>query len=253
MKAVRLGLVLLTVLACIAPAAVSAQAGDASAPMDDAARSARARELFTEGVSLAGESHYADAAVRFRQALALRDAPTIRYNLASTLFEERQFTEAHEIARALLAQTDLPDSVRGPTEALEQQIRAQGAFVTFDLPEGVTGEVQLDDAPVADPTVGSAVTPGRHTARAISDGVTVAIATFEIGSGLSREIELQPGGAEPGPSGPEGPLTEQWWFWTAIGGGVVLLAVAIGVGAGVADHDAHAPIAGNFAPGIISW
>lgn len=249
MKAVRLGIVLLALLASAVPAAVSAQSGGTG----DADAASRARALFAEGVELAGQAQYAEAAVRFRQALALRDAPTIRYNLASTLFEEHQYTEAHEIAAALLAQPDLPEAVRTPTAALELQIGAASALVTFDLPDGVTGDLQVDDVPVADPSVATALAPGRHTARVLSGGVRVGEATFEVGSGVRREIELAPAGPEAAPSGPEGPITEQWWFWTAIAGGVVLVGVAIGVGVGVADHDAHQPIAGNFTPGIISW
>lgn len=248
MKGAKLGLGLWMLLASAVPALASAQA-----PADDEARAAQARALFSEGVALAGESHYAEAAERFRAALALRDAPTIRYNLASTLYEEHQFTEAHDIASALLAQPDLPESVRTPTTALEQQIGSQAGFVTFDLPEGVVGDIQVDDVPVADPTRSTAVAAGRHQVRAVADGVTVAQASFEIGAGVRREIELEPGAPAPPPAGPEGPLTDQWWFWASIGGGVVVLAVVIGVAAGVADHDGHQPIAGNFSPGIISW
>jgi hypothetical protein len=245
MKAVRLRIVLLALLACALPCTASAQDEDAAT---------QARALFTEGVELAGQHQYADAAVRFRQALALRDAPTIRYNLASTLFEEHQFTEAHEIAQGLLAMPDLPESVRTATAALELQIGAAAGFVTFDLPEGVVGDVQVDDTPVADPSRSTAVAPGRHTVRAVTNGATVAEATFEVGSGVRREIELHPSsGEQHEPAGPEGPLTEQWWFWTAIAGGVVVLGVIIGVAAGVADHDAHQPISGNFSPGVISW
>jgi len=247
MKAVRLGLFLLALLASTAPSGAFAQGED------DAAR---ARQLFSEGVDLAGRSQYAEATVRFRQALALRDAPAIRYNLASTLFEQHQLTEAHEIALGLLALVDLPDSVRAPTTALELQIGAAAGFVTFDLPEGIRGDVQVDDVPVSDPTRAVAVAPGRHEVRAVADGATVAEAMFEIGSGVRREISLTRASGEHHAevaSGPEGPVTDQWWFWTAIGGGVVVLAVIIGVVAGVADHDAHSPIAGNFTPGILSW
>jgi len=243
MSAVRLGIVLSVLSWAWCPLGAAAQDEDPAA---------RARQLFSEGVELAGQHQYADAATHFRQALALRDAPAIRYNLASTLFEEHQVTEANEIVNGLLAITDLPDSVRTPTLALQQQIRASSGFVTFTLPSGVTGEVQLDDTPVADPRVASAVTPGSHHVVAIADGATVAEARFELGSGVNREIALEPASAQPS-GGAEGPLTDQWWFWAAIGGGVVVLGVIIGVAAGVADHDAHAPISGNCSPGIISW
>jgi hypothetical protein len=251
MKGAKLGLAVWLAATLALPVLAHAQ-DTTAAPTTDEERSAQARALFSEGVSLAGEQHYSEAAERFRAALALRDAPAIRYNLASTLYEEHQLAEAHEIARALLAMPDLPDSVRTPTVALEQQIRAQAGFVTFTLPDGVTGDVQVDDVPVADPSVDTAVAIGRHEVRASRDGTTVASATFEIGSGVTRVVHLDPVSASSGGGG-SGELVDQWWFWAAVGGGAVVLGVIIGVAAGVADHDAHQPIAGNFTPGIISW
>jgi tetratricopeptide (TPR) repeat protein len=47
-------------------------------------------------------------------------------------------------------------------------------------------------------------------------------------------------GVDKGPPGAAQPLYKKWWFWTAIGGGVVL-ALAIGIGAGVAANG-RAPI-----------
>lgn len=236
--------------AFVLPAAAAAQ--ETGAPTTDEERAQRARELFTEGVSLAGEHHYAEAAERFRQALTLRDAPTIRYNLASTLFEEREITEAHEIATALLAMSDLPDAVRAPTQALELQINAAGGFVRAELPDGLeAADLTVDDHPIADPHEEFAVMPGRHTVRAVVDGTPVAQGVVEVGSGVHRTVQLEH--VEVHEPGPEGPITDQWWFWTAIGGGVVLLGVIIGVAAGVADQNAHAPISGNFSPGVISW
>jgi hypothetical protein len=243
MKPSTLALVVLSSLAAL-PAA--AQSSDADA--------ARARELFSQGVSVAGEHRYADAAALFRQALALRDAPTIRYNLASTLFEEQQYTEAHELATALLALTDLPDSVRTPTEALEQQIANAAALVTFVLPDGVTGEVQVDDVPVANPSVTTALAPGHHVARAIANGSTVAEWDFDVIAAEHRAVTLVgAGAAEPAATAGSHPITDEWWFWAIVGGGAaVVIGVSIGIGIAV-DQGNHAPVTGNFTPGIISW
>jgi hypothetical protein len=43
-------------------------------------------------------------------------------------------------------------------------------------------------------------------------------------------------------------VTEQWWFWTSIGGAVVITAVAIGLGVGLSERD---PDRGDIAPGTI--
>ena len=250
MKAATLGVLVLSVALAL-PSAARAQA---AATTDEGA--AHARELFAQGVALAGEHHYADAATRFRQALALRDAPTIRYNLASTLFEEQQYTEAHELATALLAQADLPDSVRAPTEALEAQIANAAALVTFGVPEGVAAEVLVDDVPIADPTHTTALAPGHHTARAVASGATIAHEAFDVIAAEHRTVELDVEAtetAEPAPAASVA-VTDEAWFWPVVIGGSLLVVLAVGIGVGVAvDQGGHTPITGNFTPGILSW
>ena len=54
----------------------------------------RARTLFAEGVRFASRREFEQAEASFREALALRDAPAIRYNLASVLFEQGEYSEA---------------------------------------------------------------------------------------------------------------------------------------------------------------
>jgi tetratricopeptide (TPR) repeat protein len=225
-------------------------------PADDADATARARTLFTDGVALAQSGSYGEAEAHFRQALALHDAPTIRYNLASVLFEQHEYAEAHELAAALLADGTIPDSVRQPTTALETQIEAASALVSFEVPTGVLGEVQLDDAPIAEPAQATAVAPGHHVARVVADGTTTAQVEFDATAGEHATIALVAAAAEPASSASpaeSGDLTQQWWFWTAIGGGVVVVAVAIGVGVAVANNDAMTPVSGNFMPGVIRW
>jgi hypothetical protein len=235
--------VVLVLFASLAASRVAAQADEDPA--------ARARELFTQGVSAAGEHHYVDAAALFRQALALRDAPTIRYNLASTLFEEQQYTEAHELASALLAQADLPEAVRTPTEALEAQIASAAAMVTFVVPPTLTAEVQVDDVPIANPSAATALAPGHHVARAVANGSTVSEQAFDVMAAERRSVTLE-AQASATPSGPHD-ITDEWWFWAIVGGGAaVVIGVSIGIGVAV-DQGNHSPVSGNFNPGVIRW
>ena len=233
----------------LALAANVARAQD-SAPSDAAAPdegTLRARALFTEGVGLAQEGHFTDAVARFREALALRDAPTIRYNLASVLFEEGEYAEAHDLAATLLASTETPSAVRTPTSALEAQIEAASALVIFQLPFGADGDVRVDDDPVADPSRAVALAPGHHVARLEREGTVIAEAQIDAVAGERRTIALEHLAGRPRE------LTDEWWFWSAIAGGVIVVGVIVGVSAGVASADAQAPVRGNFTPGVITW
>jgi tetratricopeptide (TPR) repeat protein len=224
-------------------------AGTARA-QEDAASVERARTLFTDGVALAQEQRFEEAEAHFREALTLRDAPTIRYNLASVLFEQGEFAEANELARVLLASADTPDPVRTPTAALSAQIQEASGLVLFQLPSSLAGgTLSVDDVAVADASRAVALAPGHHVARVERDGTEVGTAEVDAVAGERTTVDVTPSLGGVGAR----PLTEEWWFWTSIAGGVVLVAVIIGVSAGVASSQTEAPVQGNFTPAVITW
>ncbi len=217
---------------------------------EDTAATERARTLFTDGVALAQEQQYDAAETHFREALALRDAPAIRYNLASVLFEQGEYTEASEIARALLASADTPDSVRTPTSALSAQIQQAAGLVLFQIPASlVDGTLTVDEVVVEDPSRAVSLPPGHHRARVERDGREIGVAEVDAVAGERTTVDIH---ATLGGVG-EPAITDQWWFWASVAGGVVLVAVVIGVSAGVASTQTEAPLQGNFMPGVITW
>lgn len=209
----------------------------------------RARTLFTDGVALAQEQQYEAAEAHFREALTLRDAPTIRYNLASVLFEQGEYAEANDLARTLLASTETPDAVRTPTASLSAQIQEASGLVLFQIPAALAdGTLLVDDVAVSDASRAVALAPGHHTARVDRGGIDVGTAEVDAVAGERTTVDVT---ATLGGAGAR-PITDEWWFWTAIAGGVVLVAVVIGASAG-ASSSTEAPIQGNFAPAVITW
>src|SRR5687767_2246374 len=93
--------------ACLAPTARAQDllAADAAERHTDLART-----LFAEGVAFVSEGHFEQAEARFREALALHDAPSIRANLASALYEQGEYREALSLAEGVASDTSAPEA-----------------------------------------------------------------------------------------------------------------------------------------------
>jgi tetratricopeptide (TPR) repeat protein len=223
-----------------------------------------ARTLFNDGVALVEERRYAEAEALFRQALEHRDAPAIRYNLASVLFEQGEYPEARALAAAVLEDETTPASVREHTAALVSQLDARAGYARIEL-SGGEAAVAIDGHVLSDTSREVPLAPGPHVATATRGEGEVARAELEIASGEHRVIALDVAPAEAETeaeteSGPE-PLTpparepelvEQWWFWTVVGGGAAIVALIIGivVATSVGVEDA---IQGDFDPAVLRW
>lgn len=83
----------------------------------------RARQLFAEALALADAGDWERAVHRFRSAIELRDAPTIRYNLASSLAHLDRLLPA-------LAELDHVDASAESTPELRAQAAALRATIT---------------------------------------------------------------------------------------------------------------------------
>lgn len=242
---------------CVVLAPSRASAQDALA--EDAAerRVGRARTLFADGVGLVQERRYAEAEALFREALTLRDAPAIRYNLASVLFEQGEYPEARAMADVVVADATTPEDVRVHTRELIAQMNASAGYARIDVVGG-EATVDVDGYRLPDPSREIALAPGAHVATASGGEGELARAEFEIATGQHRVVSLDVSGpgAEPdlalATTATEPELAEQWWFWTAVGGGVVVVAVVIGVVAATSGG-VEQPIQGNFDPGVIRW
>lgn len=257
------------VLAAQDPAAEPPGLSDPAAepPADPSeARTERARQLFSEGIGHVERRDWRAAADSFREAQALRDAPAIRYNLASALFELDELREADALVAGVLADPETPEDVRSHAQTLRAQIRERAAMVTVHVDgAGQDVTVQVNGDPIDQDRIGAemALTPGTHTFVASQGGREVAREEVTVAAADIREVRLavapspmDAAGAgepfeEPVDEGGETSLVGDWRLWAAVGGAVAVIAIvviAVAASGGVED-----PVQGNFEPGVLRW
>ena len=255
--------------ACVASGALLAASlcapawAQAQGPGGDDARE-QAREAFAEGITLAEERRWEEAAARFRTAMALHDAPAIRYNLASALFEMGELTEAWRLLAPVRADPETPPELSAHAQTLETQIRDLTGIVTVRVTgDATTVSVAMDGEPLASAELGRAlaVEPGEHTFTATRDGAEVARRDVRIARRESVDVDLavapSPASAslsplseeEPGSDG-EATLLTDFRLWAIVGGVVVVAAVIL---IAVAASGTEDPVQGDFEPGVITW
>lgn len=151
---------------------VSAQAPEAggadgtSVASDEATE--RARSLFAEGVSLTDARRWPLAATRFREALALKDAQPIRYNLASTLIELGEFQEADELLHEVLADDTSSEALRRSATQARGDVRARAAELRFTEPQVTRVNGQFLPRDFVDKAL--FVAPGEHIIEYVRGG-----------------------------------------------------------------------------------
>jgi hypothetical protein len=262
-----------------ATAHVAAQAGDA-----DASRAASARSLFEEGVGLADQSQWANAADRFRRALALRNSPVIAYNLASALQELGQLVEASEMLRKIEANPETEAELRKSAQTTFAQIEPRIARMKLHVEGGQPGDViALDDRPLLDAQLDVAVPidPGSHVVTAKRGQQTLTTQRLAVAEGASVEQTLrltrapapqEVAAAAPLPApraAPAAPaaapaarpveaepergtaLTSRWPFWVGIGAVVVGAVVVTTLVASGGSSNKAMPAAGDFNPPVL--
>jgi hypothetical protein len=244
--------------------AQDAAAADTGA-MTDEERAAEARRLFAAGVAASGEHEMGVAEERFRAALALRDAPAIRYNLASVLYERGLYPEADALARSAAADpTAAPDIVEH-SNTIVGEIAAAAAFVHLDVIASGEVTVTIDGWVIPDTSAEIPVSPGRpHDVVASSGSFEISREEFTLAQGEHRtfavdalgpesaEEDLEDETEEPVASSGGRPLVEEPLLWVGVGAGVVVVTAVI-VGIAVGASGTESPIQGNFMPGVISW
>lgn len=222
----------------------------------------RARALFSEGIALTEQQSWEAAAAKFREAMVLHDAPAVRYNLASALFETGQVTEPWRLVQSVETHPETTAELRSHAQTLEAQIRDRAAMVTVRIEGDASGvSVTMDGSPLADAEIGRelAVAPERHVFVANREGQEVARAEVEV---ARREVQAVSLTVAPPPSAvmpvEEAPLEEgepaepvDWRVWAAVGAGVLLVAAVVILV--VATSGTEDPVEGNFEPGVLRW
>lgn len=229
-------------------------------PTDADANVARARALFAEGVGFVQAERFGEAEASFRGALALRDAPTIRYNLAFVLFKRGAYPEAMASTDAVLRDPTSTPALKAQAESVRRQIAERAGYAQLELRGTTDAVVAVDGYGVTDLAAEVALAPGAHIATASQAGRELARASVEVATGQHARLLLEVAplvlAVAAVPDAPsesaDAPLLKQWWFWTAVGGGVVILAVIVGAVIS-ASSGVENPIEGNFQPGVLRW
>lgn len=165
----------------------------AAAQNDDRERAASARALFVEGVELTDQNRWAQAADRFRRALALRSSPVIAYNLASALEHLGQLVEASELLRGIASDPAVDRDLRRSAETTLAEIGPRIARVMVHAPgRGPDDHISLDDKPLLDAQIDVAVPadPGVHVVKAERNGQQLDRQTLELAEGYTLEVTL---------------------------------------------------------------
>lgn len=249
----------LTVLALLAVAS------GAAAQQDD---TERARELFVEGVDLAEQGHWHEAADRFRRTLELKSTPQVKYNLALALQNTGELTRAAELLEEVeqSEETDrrLKRDARRTREELEPKLGSLTVSVAGD-PAGASVTLDGEELPPEDWDRSIAADPGTHELVLSARGRESSRQTVTVEEGGSAEVTLVPGpeaaarsavdpellAEQQGEDEGGGGIVTEWWFWTAIGAVVVIgAAVAIGVAAGGGGGSPD-PAQGDLDPPIL--
>lgn len=264
----------LTLCGLVATQPAHAQAGPRSQTSQPQS-APEARALFQQGVHFADTGRWAEAAERFRQALALRDSPVIAYNLGSALRELRHWVEACEsFQRAADDPTASPQLRNSATDALHELRPRLGSLTVRVRGQRASDRIQLDGHDL-DPSrlgVPIAIDPGTHQLDALREQRSLHSETVLVFEGASREVTVllappqpreaalaarplapssAPQAASSAPAAsPAVEAGTPWWVWagagTLVAGTITVAAILIANG-----HDHPQPLAGDFDPPVL--
>lgn len=232
------------------------------------ARTERARALFGEGIDLVEEERWEEAASRFRAALELKEAPAVRYNLASALYGAGQMTEAEVLVDEVLDDPDTDETLRGHAQELQSMMRENSGILRVELSAAAAGStVTIDGYELPNNRIGIdvAAAPGSHVVTATRDGREVARENTTVTAGQTTTVRLDvaptpestagaglddtTGGDEPGGTAE---LWTDWRLWAGVGA-AVLVVVGIVVVVAAGGGGTQDPVEGNFEPGVLRW
>jgi hypothetical protein len=267
-----------------APAAASAStppgsspASEPASPETDAARTARARELFQTGNRLADGGDFPGAAASYREALALREAPAVEYNLAAALSELHEYDESYNRTQSVLVHPDTPPAVQERAKKLEASLRARVARLTV-VTNGTESslDVQVDGKPLDPKLIGraQAVPPGIHEIVASRDGSPISSRSVEIpvstaalvdvslivterdGPAAEMKVSTSSEAGTPDAPGQDHKDTDprrKRRLWLGVAAAVVAVGVGVGVGIALAGNKEtrQEPLQGDT--GVLTW
>jgi hypothetical protein len=248
-----LGLAFACVLATSAESV--ARGDDGNAGGRPAADTAALDEL-KQGYALKQANDCPHAIAHLQESLRLSPTPKAMLNLADcelrtgALASAKEHVTAGRALAVLRNDAELIAVADAQSAAIEQRMAWLTLRLSASAPAGTQVKLDRETVPLATLGIPAAINPGAHTIETSAPGRTLRQVAVTIGEGEHREIavDLGPtsalvaaparGGAASGPPIP---------FYTALGIGVVGLAV--GIGTGVAGQSKHAALEGECGAG----
>ena len=135
-----------------------------------------ARHAFEAAVGLENAQHFAEAALKLRQAIAVKDTPGLRFHLAHCETEQGHLVEAlleYERASDLLHLGAKAPDVQKLLGPASDALRARVARLTVELPADLSNPTTALDGKVYPPSelsLGLPLNPGRHELRVSAAG-----------------------------------------------------------------------------------
>lgn len=238
-------------------AVARAETGSAASGQDE--QTQRARELFQQGLQLSDQNRWAEAAQNFEQALALRDAPSIRYNLAASLARIDRLEEAANHAETVINHAETTPELRAQAEQILTEIGGRLSRIELSLEGFETPPRVVLDGTLLNPEQLSRPQwrlPGHHVATAEQGGAEVARVEADTTAGAPQVITLRLVPREvvtpPPDDGDDHPLVRDWRLWVGVGAAVAVTAIALGLAFGI-NPEPEDPLAGNTSPGVLQW
>ncbi len=227
-----------------------------AAAQDDATE--EARERFNQGVACVARRDWTCAEARFREALERRDAPAVRYNLASAIYEQGRYPEASALNRQVLDDPSTSAEIRQHASELREALAEEGALarvVVTGAPEDA--ELRVDGYTVAREHWDEVpVAAGERTFALYSGEQTLTELRVDAEAGRPLSVALTvvagPGEAAGGGGGASLGLLEDPVFWGIAGGSLAVVVVVIVIVA-VAASSGGQPYEGDFQPGVLRW
>lgn len=150
-----------------------------------------ARASFEQGVRLLEDARYAEAAAALERSLALRESPSVLYNLALAYRGTGAYLRAIETFERFLHAAPEREPLRRDAATIAAELRGALARVRLSV-RGLADEVRLDERVLTarELDVVLPVDPGRHVFEARRAGYESATRTLTLSPGATDDVLL---------------------------------------------------------------
>jgi hypothetical protein len=156
-----------------------------------------ARQAFENAVALESEQHWAEAIVKLRQALAIKDTPGLRFHLAHCEERQGQLVEAaldYDRASALITQGAKAPDVQKLLVPASAELKRRIPHLSVVIPTEVSNAVAEVDGkawPPSELALGVALNPGAHQLKVSASGRSPFERAFALKEGAQLSIHAE--------------------------------------------------------------